>query len=165
MTFNDLCIKLFDRPWSDGGKSANPTIGSGVALVFILGALMMVPGAVPVSIIAMDLIGEQAQGRIIARRDAWFSQRSATVSVYRFRTADGRSIRGEGAFEGDPLPGVGSAVTVRYLPIWPEGLSKYGHHHYTHWGFWLLTAFFVPLFWMWIRVILTTGRLIGDKFR
>jgi hypothetical protein len=76
--------------WSDGGKSANPTIGSGVALVFILGALMMVPGAVPVSIIAMDLIGEQAQGRIIARRDAWFSQRSATVSVYRFRTADGR---------------------------------------------------------------------------
>ncbi|SDE25973.1 hypothetical protein [Rhodospira trueperi] len=98
MTFNDLCIKLFGRPWSDGRKSANPTIGSGGALVFILGALMMVPG-------------------------------------------------------------VGSAVTVRHLPIWPERLNKYGRHHYTHGGVWLFTALFVPLFWMWVRVIVTTARL------
>lgn len=165
MTFNELCRKLFGRPWSDSGRGANPTVGSGLALALIFGVLMLVPGGVPVSIIAMDVVGEPADGRIIGHRDAWFSQRAKTVSVYAFRTVDGRRILADGAMETRPLPAVGSAVTVRYLPLWPEVFSKYGHHHYGHWSFWLFVVVFLPLAWMWLAVVRTTGRLILERSR
>lgn len=165
MTFNDLCQKLFGRPWPDSAAGANPTIGGGLGLFFIIGVLLPFPGYVPVTIIAMEVIGETAEGRITDHRRAWFNQRSVPLSVFRFRTAEGRLVEGEGFLEGTPLPAVGTPVEVRYLPIWPEELSKYGHHHYAHWGFWLLMVLFLAVFWVWIRVIITTARLVGEKFR